>query len=140
MTKAGEYSWGPMTDGPLTFREYQEYVDSRSEVPEPIKDSGGSVMPVYATGKLAGETGELSELIFKTMRPGSAPLDKVKAILELGDVQWYVNRIARILGTDGETTALLNREKLRRRKAFTKDPVEEWRLAHQLLTSKGVVL
>jgi NTP pyrophosphatase (non-canonical NTP hydrolase) len=63
---------------------------------------------------LAGETGEVVDLIKKFLHHG-APLDKSKLIQELGDVRWYLEYLAMILETDMATIEAVNVAKLRGR-------------------------
>lgn len=78
----------------------------------------------YAALKLAGEAGEVTENIGKAIRDDgymtttqqlTAP--RTSAIVkELGDVLWYVAAIARELGYDLDTVAMVNLNKLNDRK------------------------
>lgn len=73
----------------------------------------------YATGKLNGEAGELGEEVFKALRDDSCELTQVrkdKIRKELGDVLWYVARIARELDIHLDDIAAENMTKLKDRK------------------------
>lgn len=76
--------------------DYQQFVDStaRAYVADyPL---------VYPALGLAGETGEVVEKVKKLSRagPGWSQNDREYFILELGDVLWYVTRLASILDID----------------------------------------
>ncbi len=75
--------------------------------------------PIYPTLGLAGETGEVCEKVKKVIRDngGNFDADAVSAIRkELGDVLWYVARLAAELGLDMEDVAAENLNKLASRK------------------------
>jgi NTP pyrophosphatase (non-canonical NTP hydrolase) len=63
---------------------------------------------------VSGEAGEVSDLIKKHIGH-SAPLDRDKLLLELGDVLWYVSAIAQHCGLTLEQVAKANEDKLARR-------------------------
>ena len=68
---------------------------------------------------LAGESGEVVEKIKKLLRDKRGMLeesDKTDILKELGDVLWYVNAVAHLLGSSLEDVARLNNEKLSSRK------------------------
>lgn len=78
-----------------------------------------SEMPLYddpALG-LPGEVGEVLELIKKDRRPGDRrkPLEREKLVKELGDVLWYLTRIATEYDIDLEEIAVVNVHKLNKR-------------------------
>ena len=69
---------------------------------------------------LVGESGEVAEKFKKLLRDSHGELsDETKAELvkELGDILWYVNSVAHLLGSSLEEVARLNNEKLASRKA-----------------------
>lgn len=64
---------------------------------------------------LAGESGEVMEKFKKLIRDKQGKLtasDRAEIIKELGDVLWYVNSAAHLLGSSLEEVARLNNEKL----------------------------
>lgn len=63
---------------------------------------------------LLGEAGEFSELIKKWVFHGKE-LDRTKAILELGDVCYYLQVIANTLGVSIEEIQRINSDKLAKR-------------------------
>jgi NTP pyrophosphatase (non-canonical NTP hydrolase) len=98
----------------LTFREYQARAADTAKYP----DAGAN--PIYPTLGLAGEAGEVCEKVKKVLRDngGTFDADSVDAIRhELGDVLWYVARVASELGLDLDEIAAANLDKLASRKA-----------------------
>jgi len=68
---------------------------------------------------LAGESGEVVEKIKKLLRDKRGMLeesDKTDILKELGDILWYVNAVAHLLGSSLEDVARMNNEKLLSRK------------------------
>ncbi len=68
---------------------------------------------------LAGESGEVLEKFKKILRDKRGVLtdeDKVEIVKELGDILWYVNAVAHLLGSDLDHVASANIEKLASRK------------------------
>lgn len=64
---------------------------------------------------LAGESGEILEKFKKILRDKAGVVteeDKSEIIKELGDVLWYVNAVAHLLGSDLDHVATANIEKL----------------------------
>jgi NTP pyrophosphatase (non-canonical NTP hydrolase) len=93
----------------LTFREYQDRAGETAAYP----DAGHN--PIYPTLGLAGEAGEVAEKVKKVLRDqdGQFDADAVAAIKkELGDVLWYVARLAAELGLDLDAIAADNLSKL----------------------------
>lgn len=73
----------------------------------------------YCVGKLNGEAGEVAEVFFKSLRDDAGIIrsDRQEILIkELGDVLWYIARIARHLGTTLEEVAEENLDKLLGRK------------------------
>jgi NTP pyrophosphatase (non-canonical NTP hydrolase) len=98
----------------LTFGEYQQRAGDTAKYP----DVGSN--PVYPTLGLAGETGEVCEKVKKVLRDqgGQFDADALAAIQkELGDVLWYVARLASELGLDLDAIAAGNLAKLASRQA-----------------------
>lgn len=82
--------------------------------PDPLTtDQQNELLNVGALG-LAGEAGEVIDLIKKHLFHGK-PLDRDKAIEELGDVLWYVQCVAEALDVGISEIAQKNAEKLRKR-------------------------
>jgi NTP pyrophosphatase (non-canonical NTP hydrolase) len=75
---------------------------------------------IYCGLKLNGEAGEVAEKIGKLMRDDNFKMsqEKREAILyELGDVLWYIANMANELEMSLSTIAIMNLEKLKKRKA-----------------------
>jgi len=94
---------------PLTFEEYQR--ESRKTAIYPNKGENF----VYPTLGLAGETGEISEIIKKVFRDKEGRIDeetRQKLFRELGDVLWYLANLATELNLSLGDIARENLEKL----------------------------
>lgn len=64
---------------------------------------------------LAGESGEVLEKFKKLLRDKQGQLteaDRAEIVKELGDILWYVNAVAHLLGSSLTEVARLNNEKL----------------------------
>ena len=75
---------------------------------------------MYLVLGLCGESGEIAEKFKKLVRDKQgvlSPEDKAEIVKELGDVLWYVNAVAHLLGSSLEEVARLNNEKLASRQA-----------------------
>lgn len=123
-----------------TFKGYDAFVDETGRSKAPLADR-----VTYAALKLNGEAGEVAELVGKAMRStyspeyaGGGDLNPVKLLLELGDVLWYVARLAALHGYPLEDVAHVNREKLLRRKAVGKDQAGELEMATRTLETRRV--
>ncbi len=96
----------------MTLNEYQEAASKTALYP-----NRGSNL-IYPTLGLCGETGEIAEKVKKLIRDRNGVMDdawKAELVKELGDVLWYVSQTAVELGSDLETVAQANVEKLRSR-------------------------
>lgn len=102
----------PVSD--LTFAAYSRSIDERKSGVYPGCDTGSTLELAYLALGLAGEAGEAAEKVKKHIRDG-APLRAV--VTELGDVLWYMDRLARVCGADLAAVAVLNMAKLDDRKA-----------------------
>lgn len=68
---------------------------------------------------LVGESGEVAEKFKKLIRDKNGALtdeDKAEIIKELGDILWYVNTVAHLLGSNLEDVAAKNLGKVLSRK------------------------
>lgn len=64
---------------------------------------------------LVGESGEVAEKVKKLVRDKQGELSietRADLVKELGDILWYVNSVAHLIGSDLEEVARLNNEKL----------------------------
>ena len=91
---------------------YQEFVRSTAIYPE--AGTGTKLALAYAALGLVGEGGEVSEKIKKFVRDGK--LEPFEVAKELGDVLWYVTRLAEELRYDLKEIFDLNIDKLQSRK------------------------
>lgn len=102
----------------MTLHEYEDAAATTAL----YKDRGNNL--TYAVLGLTGEAGEVADKWKKIIRiPSYAhgqPLtaqEKQDILKEVGDVLWYVAAAAHELGSDLETVAKMNLEKLASRKA-----------------------
>ena len=94
----------------IEFNHYQN--ETRRTAGKP-KTEGVPEIVVLALG-LTGEAGEAADILKKHFGHGH-DLDKQKVAKELGDVLWYVARMADELGFKLSEVAEMNVEKLRAR-------------------------
>lgn len=95
-----------------TFHLYQDEVRRTMADPDVIPREGDEgYVTGYALG-LAGETGEVVDLLKKHLFHDQ-PLDMVALKKELGDVLWYLAAIAESYGLSLRDIAEVNIEKLR---------------------------
>lgn len=99
----------------------------------------GSSIPLYSALGLAGETGEVVELVKKAARH-LTPVDKTKGAMELGDVQWYIARMADRLCVPLAAVVEIMEMKLKRRNVLGKDDEAEYKIARKILERHGVKL
>lgn len=100
----------------MTFDQYDEAAALTARYPRLHP-----VAPVYPALGLAGEAGEVAEKVKKMLRDrGTEPLtdaEREQVLREAGDVLWYLSALARDLGSNLETVARLNVDKLAARQA-----------------------
>lgn len=94
------------------FNEYQKFTDQTAIYPE--AGTGGDEALKYVALGLVGEAGEIANKVKKIMRDGT--YDPVALSDELGDVLYYVARLATELGTSLNLVAKENTHKLLDRK------------------------
>ncbi len=97
----------------MDMTEYQHFTRTTAAYPE-------SALVTYPALGLAGETGEVCEHIKKSVRDdGGIVSDERKEKLkkELGDVMWYIARLADDLGFDLSDIATINVSKLNSRQS-----------------------
>lgn len=98
---------------------YQEFVQSTCI----HKDT------IYPLLGLGGEVGEFIELAKKAYRKSGdgwwAAIDREQAVSELGDIVWYVTRIASILGIPMSEVLDYNTKKLLSRRANDKQETKD---------------
>jgi NTP pyrophosphatase (non-canonical NTP hydrolase) len=93
----------------LDFKEYGEKARA-------TRDQNNKAHIIYPAFGLGGETGEVLELVKKSLRPGGVLVIK-DVIEELGDVLWYISAFADDLGSSIEDVAKVNIDKLAARHA-----------------------
>lgn len=96
------------------FIDYEEFVNEAADYQD-------AVYPVLG---LAGEAGEFLELVKKAWREAGDEwwkvIDLEKAESELGDILWYLTRIADVLDLDLEGIATANVKKIMHRRKYGK--------------------
>lgn len=95
----------------MLMRDYQAAM-ARTISPELMEDQTG--LATMACLGLAGETGETIEHFKKAIFHGK-PLDGDAAVLEIGDVLWYLTCLCTALKVDLGLVAEANIEKLQKR-------------------------
>lgn len=98
-----------------SFEEYDIQASSTDSM-----NYGGLPNIAYYSLKLAGEAGEVAEKVGKLFRDKNGELhaeDAKELLKELGDVLWYLSRIAHILGSSLAFVAAMNVKKILSRKA-----------------------
>lgn len=73
-----------------------------------------AIVPIHAIVGLAGEVGEVAEMIKKYAWHGRA-LDHDQLELEIGDVLWYLHSLCESTGISLENAFRRNTEKIRKR-------------------------
>ena len=105
----------------MDFNEYQREC-RKTDVGTAAQDCLEPGWLYYALG-MAGETGELMEKIKKLFRDKNGVIDfefKEAVVKEMGDVQWYMARLADQFEIDFESVAITNVKKLASRKVRNK--------------------
>ena len=97
----------------MQTNEYQNW--SLSTAIYPGAGTGNNDELTYLALGLNGEAGEVADKIKKYLRDGK--LDIGGIIYELGDVCWYIARLADALGYSFEDLLVINHSKLESRKA-----------------------
>jgi NTP pyrophosphatase (non-canonical NTP hydrolase) len=107
-----------LSNDDLNFSDYQLATASTAIYPD--VGTGSYTALSYCTLGLAGEAGEVAGKVKKVLRDdaGSLTVEKRKQLEgELGDVLWYLARLADELGVSLEVIAQANLEKLADRSA-----------------------
>jgi NTP pyrophosphatase (non-canonical NTP hydrolase) len=94
-------------------KTYDEFTADLARYPSTQTD-GKIVSAMYCALGLVGEAGEVSEKIKKWHRDGK--IDKEAVALELGDVLYYLTRLANEMGFTLKDVERMNRAKLTKRK------------------------
>lgn len=96
----------------ISLEDYTRWTDSTAVYPQ--ANTGSDMELAYLGLGLAGEAGEVSEKIKKKLRDGH--LDTSALEKELGDVFWYLVRIAKAAGLNPQMVIEKNIAKLQSRK------------------------
>lgn len=124
----------------IKFAEYEAFVAETGKPSNP--NTPHEQLVHYAAFKLASEAGEVSDIFGRALKGSCATdvevadIDPVKLALELGDVLWYVARLAALHGMTVGDIAKVNRAKLMHRKQFGKSHEDEHALARMLLAER----
>jgi NTP pyrophosphatase (non-canonical NTP hydrolase) len=107
----------------VNFAEYQKFV---------LHSANHSRDAVYPLLGLCGETGEFMERVKKAWRVHGdqwneemTDTERYQFKSELGDILWYLVRVATTLNMDAEEIAALNVKKITDRKLYGKDAKRE---------------
>lgn len=92
--------------------EINEYQKLAMRTSNPVLDERENL--IIGVMGLCGESGEVIDLVKKHIAQGH-PLDKEQLIKELGDVMWYIAKLATVLDIELEEIMVKNIEKLKRR-------------------------
>ena len=99
----------------MNFNEYQKLAKKTDfHSPKKEKEVFGNLL-AYPTFGITGEAGELADKIKKVFRDDGGKLfPKVKhdLVLELGDILWYIAKMAGALGVSLDDVAKLNLKKI----------------------------
>lgn len=95
----------------MDFNDYQCWTRTTAIYPE------GMMGLLYVSLGLASEAGEVAGKVKKLIRDGDTPEGRDAAIDELGDVLYYLARVADELGVDLVWVAESNKVKLEDRKS-----------------------
>lgn len=102
----------------MTIKEYQTQAFTTLTTDHAYGDISAQLMAQLLG--LVGESGEVAEKVKKILRDKDGKLsdeDRQELLKELGDILWYVNAVSQLLGSDLETVAQKNLEKVLSRKA-----------------------
>lgn len=99
----------------FSLSAYQAWTDNTAVYPH--AGSGDVQELMYAALGLTGEAGEVSNKIKKLFRDGDNAEKRAELAKEIGDVMWYVARLARVLDINLEEVLAANQAKLESRKA-----------------------
>jgi len=102
----------------MDFNQYQKKTKKTAIYPDSsVEYSTDGVM--YTSLGLASEAGEVAGKIKKIFRDENGYFNynnRLPVLDEMGDVLWYISELASLLGTDLETIAQMNIDKLEGRK------------------------
>lgn len=96
----------------MLLNTYQDHIAHFAIYPE--ANTGSNVELSYLALGLGGETGEVLEKIKKLIRDGV--INHAEVAKEMGDVLWYLSRLASAINYDMDEIAQINIDKLTSRK------------------------
>lgn len=103
----------------MNFNEYQKLARKTDfHTPKKEKKVFGNLF-AYPTFGITGEAGELADKIKKLYRDRGGKLTpemRHDLVLELGDILWYMAKMAHVLGVSFDDVARLNIKKINSRK------------------------
>ena len=94
----------------MDVKTYQEWTKTTAKYPEAETGSVGELM--YLALGLAGEAAEVANKVKKLYRDGDSEDLRAGTRDEIGDVMWYLARIASALDADLEDLMTKNHDKL----------------------------
>lgn len=102
----------------MTFDEYQKQAISTLTDDHAYGDLSPKLLAQILG--LVGESGEVAEKVKKLIRDKQGKIteaDRQELLKELGDILWYINAVAYLLGSNVEAVAKGNLDKVLSRKA-----------------------
>lgn len=102
----------------VNLNRYQEAVLGGLTIKEGVDPIG------HCARGLAGEVGEVNELIKKSEYVNGEPFNVNRMVEECGDVLWYLTAVLGLLGYSLEEVASANVEKLAARRVFYRQFLE----------------
>lgn len=111
----------------MNSKDFSDFVKRTATLP-----LGHTDALAYCALGVASEGGEVAGEVKASLRTGE-PVDVVAVMLEMGDVDWYVERLAQVLGFTSDQVRDLAVMKLSRRKTHGKDKVGEYAEAARIL-------
>ena len=108
----------------MNMNEYQREAQQESWHPRGSKTKNTVGEVAYNAIALCNEAGEFADVVKKSMRGDYSITDektRQAAALELGDVLWYLARLADELGFSLEQVAAMNLAKISRRKIMREE-------------------
>ena len=114
----------------MDLNEYQAEAQKQSWHPRGSKTRNTVDEVAYNTVALCNESGEFADIVKKSMRGDYDINDKgtrKAAALELGDVLWYLARLADELGYPLEQVAAMNLKKIEQRKELREENESEFK-------------
>jgi NTP pyrophosphatase (non-canonical NTP hydrolase) len=99
----------------MNIDDYQKWTKETASYPE--AETGSVLELMYLALGLSGEAAEVANKVKKLYRDGDSEDLRVETCKELGDIMWYMGRLAEALGVELSDILDQNRDKLMNRKA-----------------------